>query len=45
MGMPVALVWMLALGEIAAGLLLIAGAFGKGGYGRCDRTGACRERL
>jgi len=29
MGMPVALVWMLALGEIAAGILLIAGAFGK----------------
>ena len=29
MGMPVAMVWMLALGEIAAGLLLIAGAFGK----------------
>jgi len=29
MGMPVAMVWMLALGEIAAGALLIAGAFGK----------------
>ena len=29
MGMPVALVWLLALGEIAAGALLIAGAFGK----------------
>jgi len=29
MGMPVAMVWMLALGEIAAGVLLIAGAFGK----------------
>lgn len=29
MGMPVFMVWMLALGEIAAGLLLIAGAFGK----------------
>jgi putative oxidoreductase len=29
MGMPVAVVWLLALGEIAAGVLLIAGAFGK----------------
>jgi len=29
MGMPVAIVWLLALGEIAAGILLIAGAFGK----------------
>ena len=29
MGMPTAMVWMLALGEIAAGVLLIAGAFGK----------------
>jgi len=29
MGLPTAVVWMLALGEIAAGLLLIAGAFGK----------------
>ena len=29
MGMPVALVWLLALGEITAGALLIAGAFGK----------------
>ena len=29
MGMPVAMVWMLAIGEIVAGLLLIAGAFGK----------------
>ena len=29
MGMPVAVVWLLALGEVAAGILLIAGAFGK----------------
>ena len=29
MGMPVPVVWLLALGEIAAGVLLIAGAFGK----------------
>ena len=30
MGMPVAIVWLLALGEIAAGVMLIAGgAFGK----------------
>ncbi len=29
MGMPAALVWMLALAELAAGVLLIAGAFGK----------------
>ncbi len=29
MGMPIAIVWLLALGELAAGLLLIAGAFGK----------------
>ncbi len=29
MGMPVAVVWLLALGEIAAGILLIAGAFGR----------------
>ena len=29
MGMPAAMVWMLALGEIAAGVFLIAGAFGK----------------
>jgi len=29
MGMPVAMVWLLALAEIAAGILLIAGAFGK----------------
>ena len=29
MGMPVAGVWLLALSEIAAGVLLIAGAFGK----------------
>ncbi len=29
MGMPVAAIWMLALSEIAAGILLIAGAFGK----------------
>ncbi len=29
MGMPVAVVWLLALGEVAAGIMLIAGAFGK----------------
>ncbi len=29
MGMPVAMVWMLALAELAAGVMLIAGAFGK----------------
>ena len=29
MGMPVPLVWAIALAEIAAGLALIAGAFGK----------------
>ncbi len=29
MGMPVAMVWLLALGELAAGVLLVAGAFGK----------------
>jgi len=29
MGMPAALVWMLAFMELAAGVLLIAGAFGK----------------
>ena len=29
MGMPVALVWLVALAEIAAGILLIVGAFGK----------------
>ena len=29
MGMPAAVVWLLALGELAAGILLIAGAFGK----------------
>ncbi len=29
MGMPVAVVWLLALGEVAAGVFLIAGAFGK----------------
>ena len=29
MGMPAAAVWMLALAELAAGVLLIAGAFGK----------------
>ncbi|GBF30172.1 hypothetical protein MnTg04_00108 [bacterium MnTg04] len=29
MGMPVAAIWILALGEIAAGAMLIAGAFGK----------------
>jgi len=29
MGMPVAMVWVLAIAEIAAGLFLIAGAFGR----------------
>lgn len=29
MGMPAAMVWMLAIAELAAGALLIAGAFGK----------------
>lgn len=29
MGMPVAVVWLLALAELAAGVLLIVGAFGK----------------
>ena len=29
MGMPVVVIWVLALSEIAAGVLLIAGAFGK----------------
>ena len=29
MGMPAAMVWMLAFAELAAGILLIAGAFGK----------------
>jgi len=29
MGMPVAVVWLVALGEVVAGLALIAGAFGK----------------
>ncbi len=29
MGMPAAIVWMLALAELAAGVLLIAGVFGK----------------
>ena len=29
MGMPAAVVWMLAFAELAAGILLIAGAFGK----------------
>jgi putative oxidoreductase len=29
MGMPVAMVWLLALAEIAAGVMLIVGAFGK----------------
>ncbi len=29
MGMPAAVVWMLAIAELAAGALLIAGAFGK----------------
>lgn len=38
MGMPVIAVWMLAIAEVVAGILLIAGAFGKelltrlGGY-------------
>ena len=29
MGLPVVVVWLVALGEIAAGVFLIAGAFGK----------------
>ena len=29
MGMPVAMIWILALAEIAAAVMLIAGAFGK----------------
>ncbi len=29
MGMPVAMVWVLAIAEIAAGIFLIAGAFGR----------------
>ena len=29
MGMPVAMVWLLALAEVAAGVMLIVGAFGK----------------
>ncbi len=29
MGMPVAVIWILALAEVAAGIMLIAGAFGK----------------
>ncbi len=29
MGMPTAMVWMLAIAELAAGVMLIAGAFGK----------------
>ena len=29
MGMPAAMVWMLALAELAAGIMLIYGAFGK----------------
>ena len=29
MGLPVPVVWAVALGEVAAGLMLIAGAFGK----------------
>jgi putative oxidoreductase len=29
MGMPTAMVWMLAIAEVAAGVMLIAGAFGK----------------
>ena len=29
LGMPVAVVWMLAIGEILAGIFLIVGAFGK----------------
>ncbi len=29
MGMPVAVVWLLALAEVTAGVMLVAGAFGK----------------
>ncbi len=29
MGLPVAVVWLVALAEIAAGIMLIVGAFGK----------------
>ncbi len=29
MGMPAAMVWMLAIAEIAAGVMLVVGAFGK----------------
>ena len=29
MGMPAAMVWMLAIAEVAAGVCLLAGAFGK----------------
>ncbi len=29
MGMPAAMVWILAIAEVAAGVMLIAGAFGK----------------
>ncbi len=29
LGMPVAMVWVLAIAEIAAGIFLIAGAFGR----------------
>lgn len=29
MGMPVPVVWLIALSEVAAGLFLIGGAFGK----------------
>lgn len=29
LGMPAAVVWLVALAEVAAGVLLIAGAFGK----------------
>jgi len=29
MGMPVAVVWLVAIAEVAAGVFLIAGAFGK----------------
>ena len=29
MGMPAAMVWMLAIAEVAAGVMLIAGAFGR----------------
>jgi len=29
MGMPAAMVWILAIAELAAGVMLIAGAFGK----------------